>query len=94
MNGWYWRQHRDRRAGLQYADWDVYVRSNQPEATVTASSGNYSHSWHADASGYADVHLRGPFARPNHDGDRPRCQLLHHRRLTNDHRCYDSLGEG
>ncbi len=44
----------------QYGDWDVYVHSNQPDAAVTASSGSYSHSWHADASGYADVHLRGP----------------------------------
>ncbi len=45
-----------------YGDWDVYVRSNQPDATVTASSGGYSHSWHTDGSGYADVYLRGPTA--------------------------------
>ena len=44
----------------QYADWNVFVHSNQPDATVTASSGNYSHGWHTDASGYADVYLRGP----------------------------------
>ena len=44
----------------QYSDWDVYVHSNQPDATATASSGNYSHSWHTDASGYADIYLRGP----------------------------------
>jgi hypothetical protein len=44
----------------QYADWDVYVHSNQPDTTVTASSGNYSRRWHTDASGYADVYLRGP----------------------------------
>lgn len=44
----------------RYADWDVYVHSNQPDAAVTASSGSYSHSWHTDASGYADVYLRGP----------------------------------
>jgi hypothetical protein len=43
-----------------YGDWDVYVHSNQPDATVTASSGGYSHSWHTDSSGYADVYLRGP----------------------------------
>lgn len=43
-----------------YADWDVYVRSNQPDATATASSGSYSHSWHTDGSGSADVYLRGP----------------------------------
>jgi hypothetical protein len=44
----------------QYADWNVYVHSNQPDATVTASSGGYSHSWHTNAAGYADVYLRGP----------------------------------
>jgi hypothetical protein len=44
----------------QYGDWDVYVHSNQPNATVTASSGGYSHSWYTDSSGYADVYLRGP----------------------------------
>jgi len=44
----------------RYADWDVYVHSNQPDATVTASSGGYSHSWHTNADGYADVYLRGP----------------------------------
>ena len=46
----------------QYGDWDVYVHSNQPDSTVTASSGGYSHSWHTDSSGYADVYLRGPSA--------------------------------
>lgn len=45
-----------------YGDWDVYVRSNQPDSAVTASSGGYSHSWHTDGSGYADVYLRGPSA--------------------------------
>ncbi len=44
----------------RYADWDVYVRSNQPGATVTASSGSYSHSWHTNGSGSADVYLHGP----------------------------------
>jgi hypothetical protein len=44
----------------QYADWDVYVHSDQPDAAVTASSGTYSKRWHTDASGYADVYLRGP----------------------------------
>ena len=44
----------------RYGDWDVYVHSNRPDAAVTASSGSYSHSWHTDASGYADVYLRGP----------------------------------
>jgi hypothetical protein len=46
----------------QYSDWDIYVHSNQPDATVTANSGSYSHSWHTDASGYADIYLRGPSA--------------------------------
>jgi hypothetical protein len=31
-----------------------------PDATVTASSGGYSHSWYTNAEGYADVYLRGP----------------------------------
>lgn len=44
----------------QYGDWDVYVHSNQPDATVTAGSGGYSHSWYTDSGGYADVYLRGP----------------------------------
>lgn len=43
-----------------YGDYDVYVHSNQPDQTVTASSGSYSHSYHTDGSGYADVYLRGP----------------------------------
>jgi hypothetical protein len=46
----------------QYGDWDVYIHSNQPDATVTASSGGYSHSWYTDSSGHADVYLRGPAA--------------------------------
>jgi hypothetical protein len=44
----------------QYGDWDVYVHSNQPDTTVTASGGGYSHRWHTNGSGYADVYLRGP----------------------------------
>ncbi|HUZ27509.1 MAG TPA: hypothetical protein VMV07_27475 [Streptosporangiaceae bacterium] len=43
-----------------YADWDVYVHSDQPDTTVTVSSGGYSHTWHTDSSGSADVYLRGP----------------------------------
>jgi phosphatidylserine/phosphatidylglycerophosphate/cardiolipin synthase-like enzyme len=44
-----------------YADWDVYVHSNQPEATatVTDSSGTTA-SYHTDASGYADIYLKAP----------------------------------
>jgi hypothetical protein len=44
----------------QYGDWNVYVHSNQPDTTVTASGGGYSHRWHTNSSGYADVYLRGP----------------------------------
>lgn len=44
----------------RYANWDVYVHSNQPDTTVTVSSGGYSHTWQTDAGGYADVYLRGP----------------------------------
>jgi hypothetical protein len=43
----------------RYGDWDVYVHSNQPNASVTASSGGASHSWHTNTDGYADVYLRG-----------------------------------
>jgi hypothetical protein len=43
-----------------YGDWDVYVHSNQPGTAVTASGGSYSHSWHTNSSGYADIYLRGP----------------------------------
>ena len=39
---------------------DVYVKSNQPDARVTASGGGYSHSWWTDGSGSADVYLDGP----------------------------------
>jgi hypothetical protein len=44
----------------RYGDWDVLVHSNRPDATVTASGGGHSHTWHTDANGYADVYLRGP----------------------------------
>lgn len=41
-----------------YGDWDVYVHSNQPDATATVTdSGGASASWHTDGSGYADVYL-------------------------------------
>ena len=43
-----------------YGDYDVYVHSNQPSQTVTASSSGYSKTWHTDSTGYADVYLRGP----------------------------------
>jgi hypothetical protein len=43
-----------------YGDYDVYVHSNRPDQSVTASGGGYSHSYYTDSSGYADVYLRGP----------------------------------
>jgi hypothetical protein len=43
-----------------YGDYDVYVHSNQPDKSVTASGGGYSHSFYTNGSGYADVYLRGP----------------------------------
>jgi hypothetical protein len=46
----------------RYADWDVVVHSNQPNASVTAIGGGYPHSWHTNAEGYADIYLRGPSA--------------------------------
>jgi len=36
------------------------VHSNQSDKSMTASGGGYSHSYHTDSSGYADVYLRGP----------------------------------
>ena len=41
-----------------YGDYDIYVHSNQPDRTVTASASNgASRSWHTNSSGYADVYL-------------------------------------
>ena len=41
-----------------YHDYDIYVHSNQPDRTVTASASNgASHSYHTDSTGYADVYL-------------------------------------
>jgi hypothetical protein len=43
----------------RYGDYDIYVHSNQPDQTVTATASNgASHSYHTNASGYADVFLR------------------------------------
>ena len=42
----------------RYGDYDIYVHSNQPGDTVTASASNgASHSYRTDSSGYADVYL-------------------------------------
>jgi hypothetical protein len=41
-----------------YGDYDIYVHSNQPDKTVTATASNgASQSWHTDSTGYADVYL-------------------------------------
>ena len=50
------RHRLPRNAG--YRDYDIYVHSNQPDRTVTATASNgSSRSWHTDSSGYADVYL-------------------------------------
>jgi hypothetical protein len=41
-----------------YHDYDIYVNSNQPDKSVTATASNgASHSWYTDDTGYADVYL-------------------------------------
>jgi hypothetical protein len=41
-----------------YHDYDIYVHSNQPDQSVTATASNgASKTWHTDATGYADVYL-------------------------------------
>jgi hypothetical protein len=43
----------------RYNDYDVYVRSNQPDQTVTVTDAyGHSGSWHTDSSGYADVYFK------------------------------------
>jgi hypothetical protein len=45
----------------RYGDWDVYVHSNQPDATVSVSdAAGRTDSWHTDSSGYADVYFKAP----------------------------------
>ena len=42
-----------------YNDYDVYVKSNQPDQTVTVTDASgHSDSWHTDGSGYADVYFK------------------------------------
>ncbi len=44
-----------------YQDYDVYVRSNQPDQTVTVTvtdPAGHADSWHTDATGSADVYFR------------------------------------
>jgi len=41
-----------------YQDYDIYVHSNQPDKSVTATASNgASQTWHTDSTGYADVYL-------------------------------------
>ena len=41
-----------------YHDYDIYVHSNQPDKSVTATASNgASHTYHTDSTGYADVYL-------------------------------------
>ncbi|MGH2888859.1 MAG: hypothetical protein ACRDNJ_04440 [Solirubrobacteraceae bacterium] len=47
----------------RYHDFDIYVRSNQPDREVTvAGPGGLSAGWHTDSSGYADVYLHAPMS--------------------------------
>jgi cardiolipin synthase A/B len=39
---------------------NVYVHSNQPHRTATASADGYSHSYETNGSGYALIYLNGP----------------------------------
>jgi hypothetical protein len=41
-----------------YQDYDIYVHSNQPDKSVTATASNgASQTYHTDSTGYADVYL-------------------------------------
>jgi phosphatidylserine/phosphatidylglycerophosphate/cardiolipin synthase-like enzyme len=39
---------------------NVYVNSNQPDRSATASADGYSHSYETNGSGYALIYLNGP----------------------------------
>ena len=39
---------------------NVYVHSNQPDTTATATAAGYSHSYETDGSGYALIYINGP----------------------------------
>jgi cardiolipin synthase A/B len=43
-----------------YDENNVYVHSNQPYTTATASADGYSHSYETNRSGYALIYLNGP----------------------------------
>lgn len=45
----------------RYDDWDVYVHSNQPDATATVTdSAGATGSYHTDSAGYVDIYLEAP----------------------------------
>jgi hypothetical protein len=52
----------------RYNDYDIYVRSNQPDQTVTVTdSDGHAATWHTDGSGYADVYFKpGGYAPGRH----------------------------
>jgi cardiolipin synthase A/B len=43
-----------------YNENNVYVNSNQPDRSATASADGYSHSYETNGSGYALIYLNGP----------------------------------
>jgi hypothetical protein len=49
-----------------YDDWDVFVRSNQPDTDATVTGAGRSASYYTDSSGYADVYFH---ARESAAGD-------------------------
>jgi phosphatidylserine/phosphatidylglycerophosphate/cardiolipin synthase-like enzyme len=45
----------------RYGDWDVYVHSDQPDSTATATdSSGTTASYHTNSGGYADIYLKAP----------------------------------
>lgn len=49
----------------RYHDYDVYVRSNQPDRTVTVTDADgHSDTWHTDGAGYADVYFHAGGVAP------------------------------
>jgi hypothetical protein len=49
----------------RYRDYDVYVRSNQPDRAVTVTDGDgHLDTWHTDDAGYADVYFHAGGVAP------------------------------
>lgn len=48
------------RYNAKFRDYDVFVRSNQPERTVTVTGAGTNATYHTDATGYADVFFHAP----------------------------------